>query len=174
MYLKILGCYTLKSYVARFLFDPFTFIITIIKSLFLKFGLRVTSSALRVTVKLRVTCYFCWNCKLRITSSTLKLQVNKIKCQLNFVTRKDFELSRKCKLHSLKYWDLQIITFKIFSSYLFHLNEINNDGIVAGVIVAVLWQWRWTTLSEIKNTATNTLFLVGHSVKTLFLDNTFI
>ena len=103
MHLKILGCYTLKSYVVGFLFDPFTVIVTIIKSLFLKFGLRVTSSALRVTVKLRVTGYFCWNCKLRITSSTLKLQVNEIKCHLNFVTRKDFELSRKCKLHSLKY-----------------------------------------------------------------------
>ena len=52
-------------------------------------------------------------------------------------------------------------TFNFFSSYLFYLNEINNDGIVAGVIVAVLWQWHWATLFEIKNTATKTLLLVG-------------
>ena len=65
-------------------------------------------------------------------------------------------------------------TFNFFSSYLFYLNEINNDG-----IVAVLWQWHWTTLFEIKNTATNTLFLVGltllkHCFQTILLLSNYV
>ena len=37
--------------------------------------LRVASYELQVALKLRVTSYFCWNCYLRVTISTLKLRV---------------------------------------------------------------------------------------------------
>ena len=73
----ILGYCALNSCVAGFLVDLFK------ECGFLKYELRVTSY-LGVTLKLRVTSYFCWNCKLRIASSTLKLQVTEVKCQLNF------------------------------------------------------------------------------------------
>ena len=54
------------------------------------------------------------------------------------VTRKDSELSKKCKLNDLKYCCPQIYYIRIFRFYLFQLSEIDNNGTVAVTIVAVL------------------------------------